>query len=107
MGGVEKIGACDGIGVEKELLTVFQRLAKYPGVEVNDFVTLSVAEKELDSILELTAKLWHSDVALEVGKGGNSSSISLSCELLISTTMGPCSIFIFIDSTSWELPSSS
>lgn len=38
---------CDDEGVEEKLLTAFQRLAKYPGVDENDLITLSVIEKEV------------------------------------------------------------
>jgi hypothetical protein len=105
IGGVENIGASDDVGVENELLPVFQRLAKYPGVEVNDFVTLSVAEKELDSILELTAALWSSDAALEGGNNCN-PSISLPSEVFF-TTSTRFSMLTSTASTSWELPASS
>lgn len=32
---------------------MFQRLARYPGVDENDFITLSVAQTELISVLEV------------------------------------------------------
>lgn len=74
------MGASDDVGVENELLPVFQRLARYPGVDVNDFTTLSEAEKELDSILEVTSALWGSDIALGVGNDGISSPITMFSE---------------------------
>ncbi len=43
-------GSLDDGGVENELLILFQRFARYPGVEENDLMTLSVTETELASV---------------------------------------------------------
>lgn len=51
--GVVKAGFWEAEGDENELLMVFQRLARYPGVELNDLTKLSGPENELPSFIEI------------------------------------------------------
>jgi hypothetical protein len=53
-------------GVEEKLLTAFQRLARYPGVEENDLTTLSATEKELASVLMLPTEEWRLRLGVNV-----------------------------------------
>lgn len=95
------MGACDDVGVEKELLMLFQRLAKYPGVEENDLVTLSEAEHELGSAPESNIVTSTSDDASKVGNNG---CVSSTTSLETSTRSTRFSFCVSIASTSWELP---
>jgi hypothetical protein len=60
-------------GVENELWTPFQRLARYPGVDVKDLITVSGATKELLS-------LYRVEDECRLSKGGREEGDSaVSC----------------------------
>jgi hypothetical protein len=84
MVGVTKVAFCEDKGVEHELLIGFQRLARYPGVDVNDLKTLSGPENELSSVIEIPDD-WSFN---EAGGGGNDGFASASTSSVFAGSRG-------------------